>query len=52
MWYLVFAVSLYMSVYTVSYGVWEWKRENKPACIAACAFSLVAVLIPAINIFL
>lgn len=51
MWYLVLAISLYMCIYTVSYGVWEWKRKNKPASVAVCVFSLIAVLIPAVNIF-
>ena len=51
MWYLILAVAIRMCIYTVSYGVWEWKRNNKPACVAVCAFSLIAVAIPAINIF-
>lgn len=52
MWYLILAVSVHICVYTVSYGVWEWKRSNKAAAIAVYILSVAAVAIPAVNIFL
>lgn len=52
MWYLILAVALYSCIYTISYGVWEWKRKNKSASVAVCILSLAAVVIPAVNILL
>lgn len=52
MWYFILAVALYVCVYTVSYGVWEWKRSNKSAAVSVCVLSAAAIVIPAIKLFL
>ncbi|MBQ6998961.1 MAG: hypothetical protein IJN62_04155 [Clostridia bacterium] len=52
MWYLILAASLYACIYTVSYGVWEWKNSNKSAAVAVCVLSVAAVVIPLIKIFM
>lgn len=52
MWYFMLAVSVYVCIYTISYGVWEWKHSNKPAAAAVCIASAVAVIIPAVKIFI
>ncbi len=50
MWYFMLATGLYLCVYTVSYGVWEWKNSNKGAAIAICAAAAAAVALPLIKI--
>ena len=52
MWYFVLAIAIYSCVYTMSYGVWEWKRNNKPASVAVWVFSFIAVVIPTVNILI
>lgn len=51
MWYLILAISLYVFIYTVSYGVWEWKHFNKSAAVVIFAMAVVAVGIPVVKIF-
>lgn len=52
MWYFMLATGIYLCVYTVSYGVWEWKNNNKPAAVVICIGALAAVAVPAIKIFM
>lgn len=34
MGYLIFALWIYVGVYTVSYGIFEWKRKNTSGAIS------------------
>ena len=52
MWYLMFVLGVYVSIYTFSYGMWEWKKSNKSGAIAIFAFCLIAIALPAVKIFL
>jgi len=51
MWYFILAVSLYICVYTASYGVFEWKNSNKEGAVAIWFFCGVSLVIPIIKIF-
>lgn len=51
MWYFMLALSVYVGIYSFSYGIWEWKRHNRSGAIAVFAFCLIAVILPAVKIF-
>ena len=52
MWYLMLGVSLYIGVYTFSYGLWEWKRDNKWGATVIFILCALAVGLPVFKIFI
>lgn len=52
MWYVLLAVSVYVGVYTASYGVFEWKRLNRAGAVALWTLSAVALAMPVAGILM
>lgn len=52
MWYFMLALGVYISIYTFSYGVWEWKKSNRSGALAIFAFCLIAIALPVVKIFI
>jgi hypothetical protein len=42
---------IFMEIYTVSYGVWNWKNRNKPGAVMVFVVGLLAVLLPMYMLF-
>ena len=51
MWYLVLLIGVYVWVYTMSYGIWEWKMGNKTAGVMIFLLCVVSAVFPFVKIF-
>jgi len=50
--FIYFLVVFLTSVYTISYGVFEWKENKRVSAVAAFLISICSVLLPFIRIAL
>lgn len=48
---LLWAVTLGVSFYTLSYALWLWKRKNKRGAVGVGILALLAFLYPGIILF-
>ncbi|NLC68600.1 MAG: hypothetical protein GX754_07435 [Clostridiaceae bacterium] len=48
---LVFLLLVWVFVYTVSYGVWTFRRNNKVGAVAVFLVALIAFLLPVLTLY-
>ena len=48
---ILIIVLLWISIYTMSYGVWTYKRKNKLGGIMIFFIALVTILLPTLTIY-
>lgn len=41
----------FIFVYTISYGLWTWKSENKPGAVMIFLLAFASVILPVYKLF-
>lgn len=48
---LIFAILIWTFVYTVSFGIWTWKKENKLGAVMVFVLALTTIVLPIYSIY-
>lgn len=48
---VIFAILIWTSVYTVSFGIWTWKKENKLGAVMVFVLALTTIALPIYSIY-
>ena len=48
---LSIAFLVYVSIYTVSFGIWTWKRKNRLGAVMVFVVALASAALPLYSIF-
>ncbi len=48
---LIFAILLWTFIYTISYGVWTWKKRNRLGAIMVMLLALTELMLPIYHMF-
>lgn len=48
---LIFAILIWTFVYTVSFGIWTWKRENKLGAVMVFVLAFTTIVLPIYSIY-
>ena len=49
---VVFIILVWAFLYTMSYGIWTWKRKNKLGAVMLFLLSITIVVLPIYTIFI
>lgn len=49
---LVTLVLAWVFIYTISYGVWTWKKNNKSGAVAVFFIAAVSLMLPIYQLFI
>jgi len=48
---IMFVILLWISLYTMSFGRWTWKKKNKLGAVMVFAVALAVLVLPVYTIF-